>query len=502
MYIYKVIKTFYMRFVRGSARFQQSFLSLDDKIGQDNVVRIIDEVCNAFIVSGLCLVDKGKKMTGRKAYHPGDLLKLFVYGYFNGVSSSRKLERECLRNIELQWLMEGLAPDHKTISDFRKNNPDLIRGLFLFLTRSFKEQGLATGRCIAVDGTKIKAYAYKEYRLDHLKKKLENIENQAAKYMEDLAAIDEAEDSVEELETRKQKLTEELEELERKKKAYSGRVNELESEGLKRKCTTDPDARTMKARYGTFLGYNLQIAVDVDSHFVTEYQLVNGQNDKGLLAPMVEGSAEVMGQTPEEVQADAGYYKKKEVETLEEEGVECFVAVNDTTSRIQDEINGLKFIYNSEEDNYQCSGGRTLDYYRKKTENGEEKRIYKSKDCSGCPFLNVCTKQGSHLRARTYTRNSNQEWLDRYKEKMMSEKGKKKLRQRKAVAEHPFGTMKYYMGQMPTVLRGRKNVSSEMGLYTIAYNLRRYMAILGQNSRQNPAVLAKSCSNFILLFNN
>jgi transposase len=491
-----------MRFVRGSARFQQSFLSLDDRIGQENVVRVIDGICNEFIVSGLSLTSKGKKVTGRKAYHPGDLLKLFVYGYFNGISSSRKLERECLRNIELQWLLEGLAPDHKTISDFRKNNPDLIRGLFLFLTRSFKEQGLATGRTIAVDGTKIKAYAYKEFRLDHLKKKLENIENQVAKYMEDLAAMDEAEDSVEELEKRKQKLTEELEELERKKKVYSGAVNELESQGLNRKCITDPDARTMKARYGTFQGYNLQIAVDVESHFVTEYQLVNNQNDKGLLAPMVEGSAEVMGNKPEEVQADAGYYKKTEVETLEAEGTECFVAVNNTRSQLKDEGNGLKFVYNSKEDSYRCSGGRTLGFYRIKTENGQKKRIYRSGNCEGCPFLDVCTKPGSYQRARTYTRNPNQEWLDRYREKMIGEKGREKLRQRKAVAEHPFGTMKYYMGQMPTVLRGRKNVSSEMGLYTIAYNLRRYMAILNQNSRENTAVLAKCCPSFALLFNN
>lgn len=207
-----------MRFKRGSARFQHSILSLDDRISTHNVIRYMDEVCNAFVAGYPTPTTKGGKATGRKAYHPVDLLKLLVYGYFNGVSSSRKLEKECLRNIEVQWLMEGLAPDHKTISDFRTVNPELIRGLFLFLLSTFKEQGLATGRTIAVDGTKIKAYASREICLDSLKKKLENIESQVEKYLAEMAAVDDAEDSIEELEEKKSRLSAELEELELKKK--------------------------------------------------------------------------------------------------------------------------------------------------------------------------------------------------------------------------------------------------------------------------------------------
>lgn len=489
-----------MRFVIGSARFQHSLLSLDDRIGSDNVVRYIDDVCNCFISSEIDMDGKGSGSTGRKAYHPGDLLKLFVYGYFNGIASSRKLEKECLRNIEVQWLMEGLAPDHKTISDFRKSNPGLIRGLFIFLMARFKEQGLATGRSIAVDGTKIKAYAAKEIRLGSLKKKLENIESQLSKYLDDLASIDDAEDSIEELEEKKAKLSAEVEELELKKKACTAGIDELEGEGLDRKCTTDPDAKTMKARYGTFFGFNFQIAVDTESHMVTEYAVVTNQNDKGLLATMVEGSGEVMGQKAAEVAADAGYYKGTEIEGLEDNGsgTECFVAVNRTGSQIKDGENGLEFIYDSENNNYTCSAGRILDYYRKKTENGEEKLIYKSRDCTGCPFVDVCTKSGT----RTYTRNANQEWLDRYAEKMGSEKGKEKLARRKSVAEHPFGTMKYYMGQMPTLLRGKEKVSSEMGLYTIAYNLKRYMAIKARHQQKNSCKKGHLPASFLILFKN
>lgn len=215
-----------MRFIIGNSRFQQSFLSLDDRISSSNTVRLIDNICNEFISGHLDASDKdskdgdekGNKDSGRKAYHPGDLLKLFVYGYFNGISSSRKLETECLRNMEVHWLMSGLAPDHKTISDFRKDNPELIRGLFVFLIKWFAGKGIAVGKKIAVDGTKIKAYASKEIKLNGLKKKLNNIEQQVEKYMTDLSRIDDLEDFCEDAEEKKEQLTKEIEVLESKKK--------------------------------------------------------------------------------------------------------------------------------------------------------------------------------------------------------------------------------------------------------------------------------------------
>lgn len=254
----------------------------------------------------------------------------------------------------------------------------------------------------------------------------------------------------------------------------------------------------MKARYGTFFGYNFQIAVDTQSHIVTEYRVVDNQNDKGLLAPMVEGSAEVMGEKAGEVLADAGYYKAAEIEALENDGTECFVAVNNTGSQLRDRDIGVGFVYDKEKDRYTCSQGRILDFYRNKTENGEEKRIYRSRDCKGCPLVDSCTKKGR----RTYTRNKNQEWLDLYREKMGSEKGKEKLTKRKSVAEHPFATMKYYMGQMPTFLRGKKKVSSEMALYTIAYNLKRYLTLKHQNQHAKPIENPDCTSNFLFLFLN
>jgi hypothetical protein len=313
-----------------------------------------------------------------------------------------------------------------------------------------------------------------------------------------MAAVDDAEDSIEELEERKNKLSAELEELENKKKACQADISELEDGGLTRKCVTDPEAKTMKARYGTFFGYNFQIAVDTENHIVTEYLVVDNQNDKGLLSTMVEGAAGVMGEKASEVLADAGYYKTPEIEALENEGTECFVAVNNTGSQLRDREIGVGFVYDKEKDSYTCSQGRILDFFRNKTENGEEKRIYRSRDCEGCPLIDSCTKNGR----RTLTRNKNQEWIDLYREKMESEIGKERLTERKSVAEHPFATMKYYMGQMPTLLRGKQKVSSEMALYTIAYNLKRYLTLKDQKRQEKTAKNVDTPSNLLLLFLN
>ena len=486
-----------MRFKVGNARYQQSFLSLDDQISSENTVRLIDKICNEFTDNHLEAIrkliselpgqnqednkNKGTKGTGRKAYHPGDLLKLFVYGYFNAVSSSRKIEAECQRNIEVKWLLSGLVPDHKTISDFRKDNPDLIRGLFEFLVKRFVEMKIIVGKKTAVDGTKVKAYASKEIRQKDLQKKLTKIEEQLGKYMADMAKIDALEDDCEEAEKKKEQLIEDIETLESKKKALEGSVESLKAENLERKCLTDPESKIMKTRQGMHYSFNLQIAVDTECHMVTDYLLTNQQNDKGLLSAMVAGSEKVTGQKPGEVLADGGYYSAAEIEEIEKRNTECFVAINETGSKLNDEENGLEFNYNKEKDHYVCSGGRILVYKRKKTENGFVKRIYKSKDCSGCKFLDLCTKPNSKDRNRTYTRNHNQDYIDAYKEKMKSDEGRAKMVKRKSTVEHPFGTMKYCMGQIPVLLRGKKKVASEMGLYVIAYNLKRFITLKAKN---------------------
>lgn len=477
-----------MRYHRGNSRFQQSFLSIDDQISRDNVVRIIDEICETFCTS--ITIEKGIKDTGRKAYHPADLLKILVYGYFNGVSSSRKLERETQRNIELKWLTSDVSPDHKTISDFRKDNPELVDKLFKYLIIKFKEQGLVTGKSIAVDGTKVKGNASKDLNIETIRKKLDNIEQQVEKYLKDIDAIDRAEDDVEDLERKKAELEHELEKLAAKKKEYEQQAETLSALGEKRTCLTDTNCKIMRGRSGSFWGYNVQSAIDTENHFITVINTTNHHNDKGLLTPMVEASEEATGQKPEEAIADAGYYKIDELEELQEDGTECYVAISRAPSQVKDEEQGLAFTYHKEQDRYYCSQGKPLvPIGTKKRRNSKLAKAYRGTECNACPTRGRCTT-AEH---RTFHRNENQEWLDSYHEKMHSAEGKKKLSLRRSVAEHPFGTMKYSMGQIPLLLRGSAKVQTEMNLYAIGYNLKRYFKLATtQNTkpRKTPTRLA------------
>jgi transposase len=460
-------------------------LSIDDQISKDNVIRIIDDICETFCTS--ITIEKGIKETGRKAYHPADLLKILVYGYFNGISSSRKLERETQRNIELKWLTGDVSPDHKTISDFRKDNPELVDKLFKYLIIKFKEQGLITGKSIVVDGTKVKGNASKEINIEMIRKKLDTIEQQVDKYLKDIDAIDRAEDDVEDLERRKAELEHELEMLAVKKKEYTQQAEAFLTRGKKRMCITDADCNVMRGRSGSFWGYNVQSAVDTENHFITVINTTSNHNDKGLLSPMVEASEKATGQKPEEAIADAVYYKTDELEELQENGTECYVAISRTPSQVKDEEQGLTFTYDKEQDRHYCNEGKPLVYIGTKIRrNGKLARAYRGTECYGCHTRSKCTD----AEQRTFHRNENQEWLDSYHEKMHSAEGKKKLSIRRSVAEHPFGTMKYSMGQIPLLLRGGAKVQTEMNLYAIGYNLKRYFSLKATSAPKTTTRLA------------
>lgn len=462
-----------MRYHRGTTRYQQSFLSIDDQINKSNVVRIIDEICEEFC-AGVTL-DKGQEETGRKAYHPADLLKILVYGYFNGISSSRKLERETHRNIEMRWLTSQLTPDHKTISDFRKDNPSLVRGLFKHLIVKFDQQGLPLGKSISVDGSKVKGYASTEITLETVKQKLSGIEVQVEKYLQDMDILDKMEDEVEELVLQKAKLEAELEQLALKKKEYQNLEKQLHETAQNKVCITDADARMMQGRGGKYWGYNVQTAVDNDHHVITSIEVTNHQNDKGLLAPIVKASEETTGQKPAESIADAGYYKVVQIEALEQNGITCYVGINRTPSQARDQLQGLTFTYQKQEDQYTCNEHKALPYRRtKKLQDGRPVKVYQGKECNVCSIRNKCTTS----EYRHVHRHENQSWIDSFHKRMESQQGKEKLLTRSNVAEHPFGTMKYYMGQMPLLLRGKEKVQTEMNLYALGYNLKRYSKLI------------------------
>ena len=458
-----------MRYNRGNSRFQQSFLSIEDQISKGHFIRIIDAICEDFCTS--IQVAKGIKDTGRKAYHPADLLKILVYGYFNGISSSRKLERETQRNIELKWLTSNVVPDHKTISDFRKDNPVLVDGLFKYLIIKLKEEGLITGRSIGVDGTKVKAYASKEISIKMISEKLQDLDKQAEKYLTKLDAIDQAEDEVEELERKKAELERQLDVLASKKKEYEKLGAYLKTIEKERESVTDPESSMVRGRTGSYWGYNIQSAVDTTYHFITAIAVSSQTNDLGLLPAMVAASEEVTQKKAEECIADAGYYKINDLETLEQGGTQCYVALHKAPSQIKDELHKISFTYDQKDKVYHCSEGKILvPFTNKKRAHGKVAKAYKGTQCHLCAIREKCTT----AEQRTIHRNENQDWIDRYFKKMNGQKGKEKLIQRKSVVEHPFGTMKYAMGQIPLLLRSKKKVRTEINLYAIGYNLKRY----------------------------
>lgn len=461
-----------MRYLRGVGRHQISLLTIDDQIGKSHIARFIDEICESFCES--ITTEKGLADTGRKAYHPADLLKILVYGYFNGISSSRRLELETHRNIELKWLISDICPDHKTISDFRKDNPELVDSLFKYLISKLKEKGLITGKGIVVDGTKIKANASRELNIDTIRKKLDGIDQQVAKYLTQIEIIDREEDNIEELERKKAELEKELTHLEIKKKEYSDQVDHLRNLGQNRVCTTDEDTKVMKSRRGTFWGYNAQAAVDTDHHMITSIKVTSKQNDKGLLPFIVQASEENTGEKAEEVSADAGYYKMDQIEALEKDGdTTCYVAVNLTQSQTRDQQHGLTFKYIPNEDRYICVKDRPLEFVRIKKSGEKKYRLYQGTQCHTCPVQKDCTK----AEQRNLHRNENQQYIDQYLERMSSPDGKRKVKARKSIVEHPFGTIKYMMGQIPLSVRGKQKVQTEMTLYAMGYNLKRYATI-------------------------
>jgi transposase len=467
-----------MRFKRGIDRYQISFQSIDDLIQKNNFIRLIDLLCEEHCQS--YETKKGELDTGRKAYHPADLLKVIVYGYFHGVSSSRKLERECRINLEVKWLTHDQSPDHKTLSDFRKDNPRLIETLFKALISKFQKDIGAVGKKISIDGTKIKAYAKQEISIQEVKEKLEDLETQSKSYLERMHEIDLLEDDVEQLRETREQIQDELVKLEDKKKDLEHYNQQLQEANQEKMCVTDPDTKRMKGRYGIYWGYNVQASVDNTHHLITSITVTNQQNDKGQLSPAVEASTQTTQELPTEILADGGYYKITELEELEQKDIACYVALNRTSSQIKDEERGVHFTYHPQSDQYICTENKPLIYKRKKQVAERNTKVYQGVSCHTCPIDRRCTSSEQ----RTVHRNPNQEWLDQYHEKMNSEHGKTKLKERKAVAEHPFGTMKYYMGQMPLLLRGKMKVQTEMFLYALGYNLKRYIKSISETTEK------------------
>ena len=470
-----------MKYIQPADRHQYNLLSsLDDLVGPEHPVRIIDVIIESIVLSEIERFEPERENeAGRSAYEASTLLKLYLYGYFNGISSSRKLEVETYRNKEVIWLLGNLTPDHWTISNYRKEHGEDIK----YVTKKFREflrdNGYIMLKTAAVDGSKVKAYTNREMLTkEKIEKKLLGIEKKIEEYLSKITENDRIDEVIEEVEhvgaenVSKKYLSEiarlrgEVEDLERQKKI-------LEEEKRKYISRGDTEARLMKSRDGKIPAYNVQIVVDAENKMIADSEVVTEETDLEQLPEMIKSIKEELGKVPGEVIADRGYNTLDLIEQIQkqEEGLQVYTS-QATTKRDKEEI---KFEYNKEKDEYECSAGKRLVLLTKNKKDGSSiVNVYRGVECEGCPLRSKCTDA---KRGRTYKRHINEQWRQAYRAKMKSKSAMEKLSKRKTIVEHPFGTIKYLMGKIPLLLRGLEKVKTEINIYTTVYNLKRLIKI-------------------------
>jgi transposase len=445
------------RFINGEDRSQVTLLPecLDDFIGPDNPVRVVDAFVDALDLPALGFDGAAPAATGRPSYHPAVILKIYIYGYLNRVQSSRRLENECQRNVELMWLTGRLAPDFKTIADFRRDSGKAIRSAcrqFVTLCRQLK---LFSQAVVAIDGSKFKAVNsrernFTEGKIDRRQRELE------ANIQRYLDAMDTADRTLpKDWLVKTARLGVKIEELKQKMKELDRLRKQLRETPDGQISMTDRDARAMSthSNAGTaMVGYNVQAAVDTKHHLVVAHEVTNIGHDRGQLSKMARAAREAMGKKRFTVLADRGYFSSLEVKACEDAGIATYVA---------------------RDDEYQCPAKQRLRPHHTSVEAGLRIRYYWTDKCSECPLKAKCTT-GSERRVRRWEHEAVleavQKRLDRQPDAMLM---------RKRTVEHVFGTLKHWMGWTHFLTRGMDNVSTEVSLSMLAYNLKRVIGILG-----------------------
>jgi len=466
-----------MSHIAGHDRSQTLLLpeSLDEYVGPENPVRFID----AF-VDGLDLAAAGfarviPKTAGRPAYAPADLLKLYIYGYLNRVRSSRRLEAETHRNIEVIWLLRHLKPDFKTIADFRRDNRKAFRPVFRRFVLLCRQMDLFGRELLAVDGTRIKAVNNKDRNFTRasLTKFIELADAKLDDYLQRLDQSDVAE--VKTGGSRVKNLAEKIAAIRERRTRCKDMLAQLDQTGEDQISLTDPDSRAMAAHTHVAVGYNVQVAVDTKHKLIVEQQVTNQVVDMGMLTQTAEPAKEALGVETIEVVADKGYFKIEDIEACEKAGMVPYVPRPQRGPSVKA---GLfrkdEFQYDADSNSYVCPAGQRLHPYSSSLQRGMKKINYVNKlACDDCRIRQRCT--GGKFRA--VSRLENEAVLDRMQARLAKHPGV--LDRRRETVEHPFGTIKQWMGQGAFLMRGLEKVRAEFSLTALAYNLRRVLNIVG-----------------------
>ncbi len=467
------------RFIEGADRSQSTLLpeSLDDWIDESNPVRVVDAFVDALSLAELGFKDVEPAVTGRPGYHPAALLKLYIYGYLNRVQSSRRLEREARRNLEVIWLLRRLAPDDKTIADFRRDNGTAIKKVCAKFIELCRQMGLLTKASVAIDGSKFKAVNTrdKNFTRGKVERRRQQLEESVARYLAQLDTADLQEPSeglaakTAHLKEKLGKLASEMQKLEAHEKAMLASPDQQIS-------LTDPDSRSMatSGRGSGVVGYNVQSVVDTEHHLIIAHEVTNSGSDRAQLANMGKQAKAVLGVDKLEAVADRGYYSGEELKTCDDAGI-AVTLPKPTTSGM--EANGKfgkhDFVYLVDQDAYRCPAGEALIYHSGTVDAGRAIRRYYTNACVNCSLKPRCTTAKNRV-------------ISRWEHEHVMEAAQKRLdadpqamRRRRETVEHPFGTLKMRMGATHFLMKRLKNVATEMALHVLAYNLTRVMNIMG-----------------------
>lgn len=449
---------------------------IDQWVAQESVVRLIDLIVDQFNKEN-SFSWSGTSAIGCTSYPPGIMLKLLLYCYFNWIPGSRRMEKETYRNIEVMWLLGDLKPDHWTICKFRRENRDLIRLAAISIRKFLLDNGYLEGKKIVFDGSKMKANAKRDmFSEKGIAKRIENIEQQLEKYLENSEETDNLEDMLEEESKENKELKEKIAKLEKEKQKLEGIKSQMNALGKKRISPADPDANLMKGRDGKMACYNVQTGIDAKYHMIALAEATTDECDINLLKKNYEQLKSQLGITPSEVIADKGYSNLTHIKDITQNSeTECYVPIQENASKNRDNENGIEFIYNEQDNTFVCPNSKKLYLIQK----GYKKRSqiydrYQCKDCEECLIRAKCTKS---KKGRIINVNIDHQWISSYKEWIRKKENMEKVKKRKTIVEHPFGTIKFMMGKLGFLLRKQSKVQIELDIYSTVYNLKRLINI-------------------------
>lgn len=467
------------RFVEGQDC-RQGFLlpaSLDDYVSEDNPVRVIAAFIDELDLHVLGFAGATPARTGRPSYHPSTMLKIYLYGYLNRVQSSRRLERETQRNIELMWLTGRLAPDFKTIANFRRENGPAIRATCRQFVMLCRRLGLLTQAVVAVDGSKFKAVNNRDrnYTVHKAAKRIEQVEASIDRYLATLDRADREGSDVPEV--RVDQIREKIAGLRRQMQFLKGMAEQVDNAPDRQVSLTDPDARSMSTsgRGTGIVGYNVQAVVDAEHHLIVAHEVVNEGHDRTQLAPMSRQAKDAIGADEITVLADRGYYNAEQVLECDAIGILPSVPKTDTSGKAQRGLfTKADYVYDADKDHYTCPAGAQLTRTSIRSDHrGEEYKYRNLTACHTCELRPRCTPE----KAKRIRRRANEAVLEAMQKRLDLLPEAMAIRRR--TVEHVFGTLKSWMGSTHFLTRTLKNVSTEMSLSVLAYNMKRMIRMMG-----------------------